>query len=124
MIRLKRWICALTLALAPALRVAHSGEAVLTNLWSLHIGAYSDTAPAIGTDGTVYFGNFGHRLWAIKPDGTPRWIFKAGSEIRSSPALGEDGTIYFGCRDRKLYAVTPEGQKRWEFLTDGWVDSS
>src|SRR5262245_56541062 len=126
MTRLKRWICALVLALAPVLplRAAHPGAVVLTNLWSIDIGTWSDTNPAIAPDGTIYFANFSHRLWAIRPDGTQRWIYTAGSEIRSSPAIGEDGTIYFGCRDRKLYAVDAAGHERWKFTTSGWVDAS
>src|SRR5262245_40444420 len=108
MLRPKRWFCALLWLFAQVLRAANPGEAVLTNLWSIPIGAYSDTAPAIGADGTIYFGTFNHQLWAIRPDGTQKWAFAADSEIRSSPVVGEDGTIYFGSRDRKLYAVTAE----------------
>ncbi len=96
----------------------------LTNEWSLGTGTTSQTCPAIAPDGTVYFGTFTGRLWAIRPDGSRKWIFRAGLEINSSPAIGGDGTIYFGSRDRKCYALKPDGKKKWTFSTGGWVDSS
>ena len=59
----------------------------------------------MGSDGTIYFGAWDGKLWALNPDGTRKWVFRAGNEIQSSPALGPDGTLYFGCRDRKFYAL-------------------
>jgi outer membrane protein assembly factor BamB len=97
---------------------------ILTNEWSVELRSYSDSAPAVGTDGTIYFGTRNGKLWAIGPDGSRKWVFRAGNEIKSAPAVGLDGTIYFGSRDRKFYAVRADGQKRWEFQTGGWVDSS
>jgi outer membrane protein assembly factor BamB len=94
-----------------------------TNKWLIPSG-FSDSSPAIGTDGTIYLGTFNQKLWAVAPNGVPRWQFKTGSEIKSSPAIGADGTVYFGCRDRKFFAVSPEGKKKWAFTTGAWVDSS
>ena len=103
---------------------AACGANLLTNEWTLGIRSSSDSAPAVGTDGTIYVGTWRGELWAIKPDGTQKWVFPAGNEIKSSPAISLDGTVYFGSRDRKFYAVGFDGKKRWEFLTGGWVDSS
>jgi outer membrane protein assembly factor BamB len=97
---------------------------VLSNDWSVALYDHSDTTPAVASDGTICFGTWKGELWALKPDGSRKWIFRAGSEIKASPAVGLDGTIYFGSRDRKLYAVRADGTKRWEFRTGGWVDSS
>ena len=66
---------------------------VLSNEWTLDIRSRSDSAPAVGTDGTIYLGTFKGQLWAVNPDGTRRWVFQAGSEIKSAPAIGPDGTI-------------------------------
>ena len=104
----------------PAVR----GQNVLSNEWTLNIRSESDSAPAVGTDGTIYVGTWKGSLWAINPNGTPKWVFRAGNEIKSSPAVSADGTVYFGSRDRKLYALRPDGKKRWEFQTGGWVESS
>jgi len=95
-----------------------------TNLWAAEIWCHSDSSPAIGNDGTIYFGAFDGSFWALNPSGSRKWVFRAQSEIRSAPAVAADGTIYCGCRDRKLYALGPDGKKRWEFKTGAWVDSS
>jgi outer membrane protein assembly factor BamB len=97
---------------------------VLSNDWTLNIRGRSDSAPAIGPDGTIYVGTWAGELWAINPEGAPKWIFPAGNEIKSAPAVGPDSTIYFGSRDCKLYAVGASGTERWDFETGGWVDSS
>jgi len=96
----------------------------ITNQWSIRTDSWSDSSPAVGRDGTIYFGTWGGDLWALDPHGARRWTFETGVEIRSSPAIGAQGTIYFGCRDRKLYALRPDGKRLWAFKTAGWVDSS
>jgi outer membrane protein assembly factor BamB len=100
------------------------GVNVLTNEWKLSIGGGSDSPPAIGSDGTIYFGTWTGNLWAINPDGSRKWVFQAHNEIKSAPAVATNGTVYFGSRDRSLYAVQANGKKLWEFPTGGWVDSS
>lgn len=110
--------------LACALAPQNCG-AQFTNLWQFRLpGRWSDAAPAIATDGTLYQPTFNGTLVAIAPDATTNWEFKAGMEIESSPAIGSDGTIYFGSRDRKFYAVTPTGALKWTFETGAWNDSS
>lgn len=99
-------------------------ERTLSTNWSIQIGTYTDSSPAIGKDGTIYLGAFDGKLWAINPDGTRKWVFRAGLEIRSSPAVGADDTVFVGSRDRKFYALSAKGTKKWEFTTGGWVDSS
>ena len=66
---------------------------------------------AIGSDGTIYVGDYDTNLYAINPDGSKKWAFKTGSTtthggaVQSSPAIGSDGTIYFGSADNNLYAI-------------------
>src|ERR1035437_4338517 len=74
---------------------------ILTNEWTVDIGGSSDSAPAVGPDGTIYLGTWTGKLWAINPDGSRKWVFLAGNEIKSAPAVAMDGTIYFGSRDGK-----------------------
>ena len=124
----------LTGPVAAAVRPASAGLLMLLALcgsaqttpaprWTVSIDLF-DSTPAIGSDGTLYFGTFHQKFYAVSSNGVVRWTLKTGSEIKSSPAIGADGTIYFGCRDRKLYAVSPHGKKKWEFAAGGWVDSS
>ena len=73
-----------------------------------------ESSPAIGPDGTIYFGAIDGRLYAVRPDGSLRWSFLAGGALRySSPAIAEDGTIYVGAMDSTFYAVRPDGTLRW-----------
>ncbi|HEV2209365.1 MAG TPA: PQQ-binding-like beta-propeller repeat protein [Verrucomicrobiae bacterium] len=101
------------------------GDAVrLTNVWEFVCPDTGDSSPALAPNGTIYFGTWLGKLFAVNPDGSRQWVFHAGREIWSSPAVGADGTIYFGSRDHCCYAVTAEGKLRWRFQTAGWVDSS
>ena len=65
------------------------------------------SSPAIGQNGTVYFGSEDGNVYAAKPDGTPQWggtaaaptgitIGGGGGFIDSSPAIGTDGSLYIG----------------------------
>ena len=73
--------------------VANAFTNVFTSDWSLTISDYSDSAPAVATDGTIYFGTFKGKLWAVKPDGFRKWTFAAQNEIKCAPDVGTNGTI-------------------------------
>ena len=75
-------------------------------------------------DGTIYFGSWDTHFYALRPDGSRKWIFPAGDIIDSSPAVGRDGTIYFGSHDKQFYALKPDGTLRWKFATSGQIISS
>ncbi|MFN3407388.1 MAG: PQQ-binding-like beta-propeller repeat protein [Limisphaerales bacterium] len=92
--------------------------------WELNLGAESDSSPAVGPDGRLYFGMFNGQFWCVNSRGEREWRFSTGMEIWSSPAVDTNGVIYFGCRDRHLYALTPSGRRKWRFKTGGWVDAS
>jgi outer membrane protein assembly factor BamB len=94
-----------------------------TKIWEFNAGERVNSSPALGADGTIYFGA-GATLYALNPDGTPKWRFPARGQIFSSPALASDGTVYFGCFDNKLYAVSQTGTLKWTFRTGGWIYSS
>jgi outer membrane protein assembly factor BamB len=92
------------------------------------------SSPAIGADGTIYFGSatdlLSGDLYALNPDGTEKWEFTA-SGVDSSPAIGADGTIYFGDNGGTLYAVTDTicneilcGKQKWAFGTRDRIISS
>jgi outer membrane protein assembly factor BamB len=92
--------------------------------WSFTIGSWVDSSTAIGSDGTIYVGSDGHKLYAINPDGIEKWNFTTGEYITSSPAIDSDGTIYVGSTDYKLYAINPDGTEKWNFITGNHVYSS
>ncbi|MBN2549912.1 MAG: PQQ-binding-like beta-propeller repeat protein [Anaerolineales bacterium] len=92
------------------------------------LGIAATGSPAIGSDGTIYIGNNGGRMYAINPDMSERWHFDtlhgAPANINSSPAVGADGSLYFGSWDHRVYALNSDGSLKWQFDTGGPVDSS
>jgi outer membrane protein assembly factor BamB len=92
-------------------------------LWHNNLNG-AGTAPAIGSDGTIYAGSTDNRLRAFNPDGTLKWSYPAGGPIDSSPAIGSDGTIYAGSDDFYLRAINPDGSLKWRYATEGPINSS
>lgn len=86
------------------------------------VNSYS--SPAIGDDGTIYFGSDDHYLYAINPNSTLKWRYETGDKITASPAIGSDGTIYVGSYDRQVYAINPDGTLKWVYPTSGPITNS
>ena len=89
-------------------------------LWTVDVpGLTKWGMPAIGADGTLYFGSSigsGGGLVAVDPGGSIRWILDGLDRISSSPAIGPDGTIHVA-GGRHVYAVDPQGEIRWTYET-------
>lgn len=73
--------------------------------------------PAIGSDGTIYFGTGNtspSTLYAINPNGTQKWTFVIGGfpNAPPSPTIGANGAIYVGGVNN-FYAVNPDGTQKW-----------
>ncbi len=83
------------------------------------------SSPAIGIDGTIYFGD-GKYVSAINSlTGKIKWRYETSGIVGSSPALGRDGTIYVGSGDNCLYAINPDNTLKWKHCTSGtiWISS-
>ena len=92
--------------------------------WKYSTGSFGDihSSPAIGNDGTIYFGDEDANINALYPNGTLRWRYHTLGAVLSSPAIGSDGTVYCGSHDEGLYALYPNnGTVKWRFGTGGWV---
>jgi outer membrane protein assembly factor BamB len=105
-------------------RTAVAGPTTNDLRWVFPTGSAISSSPAIAADGTVYFGAWDGKLYAVNKNGFVKWTFTAGGYISSSPAIGADGTVYFGAYDGKVYAVNPDGSLRWSFSTGDIVTSS
>ena len=92
--------------------------------WRFGLPTHCAGAPAVGTDGAVYFGCQDGRLYALSPEGQKRWDFRTGDDVDSAPAIAADGTVYVGSDDNKLYAFSPGDALRWALKTGGDVRSS
>jgi outer membrane protein assembly factor BamB len=75
-----------------------------------HFDIYS--SPAIGSDGTIYFGQELGRVYALDPaDGSVRWIETTRSGITwSSPTLAADGTLFIADLSGRCYAIETESR--------------
>ena len=94
------------------------------------------STPAIGEDGTVYFGTQNATLYAVDPIGNLKWTWKYDSEgwgplaFEAAPVIGDDGTIHVAddiAIPNYLFAISPEGEKKWEYETHvvyGSMDAS
>ncbi|UCD14422.1 MAG: PQQ-like beta-propeller repeat protein [Thermoplasmatales archaeon] len=94
--------------------------------WRYETGHHVDSCPAIGNDGTIYFGDWNGLIHALYPNGTMKWRFKADGAVLSSPVIGEDGTIFCGCHvgppwAGRFYALYPNGTLRWQYNASHWV---
>jgi len=95
--------------------------------WSFQTGDGVESSPAIGPDGTIYFGSYDGFLYAVTDngsEGTLKWKFPTGGEVDGSPTVDGDGVIYFGSRDATIYALYPDGTVKWTFATDDGIESS
>ena len=72
------------------------------------------SSPAIGKNGSVYFGSYDGNVYAVKPDGTSQYGLlpsgapqgvQTGETIDSSPAIGQDGTVYIGSFNGRVFAI-------------------
>jgi hypothetical protein len=71
----------------------------LSTLSDLKFDKGGECSPAIAADGTIYIGSWDYNLYAIKPDGTTKWIWNGSTAtpkgvMRASPVIGPDGRIY------------------------------
>ena len=83
-------------------------------LWRYR-GPPSESSPIL-RDGTLYFGSWDHRLYALDVSGKKpklRWTFRGDGELNAAPAYS-GGTLFVGSVKGSLYAVTAKtGKLRW-----------
>lgn len=113
-------------------RIGSGGRATGVKLWEVATDGFGndnynvDSSPAIGADGTVYFGSKDRKVYAVNgATGARQWDFMTDGEVESSPVIGPDGTVYVGSTSRRLYALDgATGTKKWDFLTASWIYGS
>jgi len=73
--------------------------------WTVTTGGTIEATPAIGLNGTLYFGSDDGNLYIVNPT-TGHFTTVAtpdGAPIESSPVLGANGAVYFGANDGNIY---------------------
>ncbi|MBI5766349.1 MAG: PQQ-binding-like beta-propeller repeat protein [Verrucomicrobia bacterium] len=100
-----------------------------TEKWKASVNAPLSSfygSPVVGADGTIYQGSDENdsRLYAINPDGTPKWNFRADSGVYTAPAIDAAGNLYFCTLTGGVYSLTPAGTLRWRAVSGGNISSS
>ena len=72
------------------------------------------SSPALGPDGTIYFGTQGSYLFALNQSAEVLWNRTTGGDNDATPAVGDDGTVYFGSDDGVLRAIAQDGTLKWQ----------
>ncbi|MCX6954354.1 MAG: S8 family serine peptidase, partial [Verrucomicrobia bacterium] len=84
------------------------------------------SAPAVGPDGTVYFGDENGYIHAVNASGTRKWRYTATSGYMESGAIAvaPDGTLYCGDDTGLLYALTPGATGatlKWKYQAGDYI---
>jgi len=106
-------------------RSPYTGPRDNTMRWIFLTDGWIASSPAIGKDGTIYFGTWAgenNKFYAINSDGTIKWTYPVNGAIWPTPAISADGTVYFGVslRENKLYAIRDDGDRatvKWSLET-------
>jgi len=79
--------------------------------WDFRSSASAASHPAIGADGTIYFGT-NQGVEAISPDGKEIWKlpFAGGG----TPVIADDGSLYLESPRGLVYGVTSDGKLNWQ----------
>ncbi len=97
-----------------------------TLLWEFSTGGDVDYAPAIGNDGTVYFGSHDNYFYAVNGDsGKLIWKTKVDGGVISSPSIGNKGLIYCSTQRGFIYGINAKtGAIKWEYMVGGPITGS
>jgi outer membrane protein assembly factor BamB len=58
-------------------------------------------------------------MFAINPDGSPKWSYATGDINRSTVSIDDNGFVYVGSYDDNLYSFNTDGSLRFQFDTGG-----
>jgi outer membrane protein assembly factor BamB len=94
-------------------RSTYSGPTIPTLKWVGNYLIYWNS-PVIAPDGTVYAADGNRIVYALNPNGTPKWSYNVVGVFleRSSAAIALDGTLY-QVTDWGLFAIKPDGTLKW-----------
>lgn len=73
-------------------------------LWTFQTGGPVFSSPALGQDGIIYFGSLDGVVYAVTPQGEPRWRFATHDAVWSSPAVAGN-RVWVGSSDDTLYGL-------------------
>ncbi|MBD3179812.1 MAG: PQQ-binding-like beta-propeller repeat protein [Candidatus Latescibacteria bacterium] len=83
-------------------------------------------SPSVGADGTIYVVIGQDSIYAVNPDGSPKWRtgFQIASEMSfAAPAIDEQGVVYIPSESYEgsfLYAFRADGTRKWRIEIPGF----
>ena len=101
----------------------YKGPQTNTTKWKYTTGGSILSSPSIGSDGTIYYGSFDKKFYALYPNGTKKWCLNFGEFMDYSPAIDDKGIIYMG-GDKNFYAIYPNGTLKWNYTNGNYISSS
>jgi outer membrane protein assembly factor BamB/subtilisin family serine protease len=101
-------------------------------VWEFPANDEVTSSPAVGSDGTIYFGagssdQLDNRIYAVSSSGTKKWTVSTGAAgiVGASPAIAPDGTVYVGSDNKILYALNGStGATKWTFTAGTSLSST
>ncbi len=101
------------------------GPAAPTLKWVFRAGLLANS-PAIGGDGSIYFGSLDGNLYAVTPGGAEMWRVSMG-QVSGIPALSPVGVIHVGVAspaEEMFYALNRDGSVAWSYHLEGHIVES
>jgi outer membrane protein assembly factor BamB len=100
-------------------------------LWESDKDTASSLTPSLSSDGTLYVGTSGGKVYAINSStGTTKWSYQTGQNpdykgdpkdpqfgVLATIVIGADGIIYVGAMDRVMHALNTDGSVLWKYTT-------
>ena len=80
------------------------------------------SGPAVGADGTVYFGteDSDGSFYAVSASGALKWKKTLGAAVKASPAVTSDGVVYALANGGLLFALdAASGAEKWSAVQSG-----
>ena len=98
---------------------ASAGPSSPVIAWTYVTGDNIDSSPSIGSDGTIYFGSWDNRFYALTPAGALQWSYSHNQYLTSSPALNSAGKIIVGTNgaQARVVAFNSNGTVAWSYRT-------
>jgi len=88
--------------------------------WVFPVPAGTFCAPALDSNGNVYFGDEEVWFYSLTPEGKLRWRFRVSDTLEGAISAGAavgNNTVYFPCEDMHIYALTLDGKLLWSYKT-------
>ena len=88
-------------------------------IWQCRVGELTDKLATVNAEG-IYLATEGRMLYALSPEGKPRWTKTYEDSPVRRPVLDTGGNV-FCCVKGTVYSYDPAGNLRWEYKTPGTV---